>query len=41
MLHASDLQKITPDYAVALTQIAQLEIKLGNYEKAEKTLTML
>jgi CHAT domain-containing protein len=25
-----------PNYAVALTQLAQLEIKLGNYENAEK-----
>lgn len=27
-----------PDYAVALTQIAQLEIKLGHYESAEKNI---
>jgi tetratricopeptide (TPR) repeat protein len=30
--------KDQPDYAVALTQIAQLEIKLGNYEKAGKNI---
>jgi CHAT domain-containing protein len=30
--------KDQPDYAVALTQIAQLEIKLGNYDKAGKNI---
>lgn len=30
--------KDLPDYAVALTQIAQLEIKQGSYEKADKNI---